>query len=428
MKKIITLTILFFVLFLSITNAQGIKKTGGFTRLESFGNNPYVFDPFFNTVNPAWNSVYDNFILLELGSVSNQGPYSAGGAGQYLSTSFRLNKEWTVGGILSRNDFFGYSIALLDPGSTSFAGTPYTGVVNAVNNLVGTGAVIPLDNNVELMGTFTADHTTIGLGVAYASTSNDFNPPTGGSSEGSASQIGVNLGALTDLSNSFKLDLGASLLLPSASFMPPTGNETKASQTIIFVNGRAFWKASQKVTLVPIVGFTTASGTVDSGGTSNGSVDMNSFTAFGVGLGANYSVGDFLLAGGLMFSTGTLTMPSVANVSPELNLTTTVFPLWNFGIEWNMVDWLVARVGYTAYSGSVTNENAATSTTTSENVYSFFHPAQRGATLGLGFHFGDFSLDATINEDVLRQGLGNFGATNGNGPTFALLTSSYALP
>ncbi|HEX9739958.1 MAG TPA: hypothetical protein VGA29_04215 [Ignavibacteriaceae bacterium] len=51
-----------------------------------------------------------------------------------------------------------------------------------------------------------------------------------------------------------------------------------------------------------------------------------------------------------------------------------------------------------------------------------------GATVGVGFMLGNFTLDATVNEDVLRQGLNNLG---GNGPganTFAYLSLSYAMP
>jgi len=48
-----------------------------------------------------------------------------------------------------------------------------------------------------------------------------------------------------------------------------------------------------------------------------------------------------------------------------------------------------------------------------------------GATVGVGFRFGDFSLDTTVNEDVLRQGFNTIG---GGGITFAYLTASYVLP
>lgn len=420
-RKIFTV-LLFSVLFIAVVSAQEIKKTGGFTRLESMGNNPYIFDPYFNTVNPAWNAVYDNFVLLDLGSVAGDA-FSAGGFGQYLSTSFRLNRNWTVGGILARNDFFGMSVALVDP-ATNY-GTPVPGVVATVNSIAGPGAVVPMDNNIVLMGTYQTGNTSLGLGVAYTSTTNDFNPPSGGSSSGSASQIGFNLGVLTNLSRSIKLDVGASLMFPSASFQPTTGNETNASQTIIFVNGRAFWKLNKNLRFVPILAFFTSSGSADSGGTSSASFDLQSFTTFGFGAGLNYRVGDFLLAGGAMFATGNLTTPAVSGLSPELSTSGHVFPVWNFGIEWNMLDWFVGRVGYTAYTGNVSTETAASPTTITESVVTFFHPTQRGATLGVGFRFGDFSLDATVNEDVLRQG---FNIIGGGGPTFVLLTSSYALP
>jgi hypothetical protein len=292
------------LLIMVVTNVypQEIKKTGGLARLAGMGANPYVIDPFFNTVNPAWNGVYSDFVLGDLGSVSGS-PFSAGGFGQYLSTSFTVGKNWTLGGILARNDFNGMSIALLDPGTNNSLGLPYPGVVSTVNSLAGPGSVVPLDNNVVLMGTYSFQNTIVGLGVAYASTTNDVTPPTGGSTEGSASQIGFNLGVISDLSKTFKLDVGASLAMPSASFKEDTLNETSASQTILLINARAFWNLNKDLKLVPLVVFSSASGTVDSGGTSTGSIDMPSATWVAFGVGLNYQVGDFLLAGGAIFST-----------------------------------------------------------------------------------------------------------------------------
>jgi hypothetical protein len=404
--------------------SQGVEKTGGLARLAGIGGNPYVMDPFFNTVNPAWNSVYDNFVLGDLGS-SAGAPFSAGGFGQYLSGSFRIGRNFTLGGILARNDFNGMSVALLDPGSNNSLGIPIGGVVSTVNGIRGTGAVIPLDNNFEIIGTYSMGNLALGLGIAYASTTNDFTPATGTSSEGAASQLGFNLGLLTDITSSIKLDLGASFIMPSASFKLSTDNETAASQTIIMVNGRAFWDISSKLQFVPVVLFATASGTLDSGVTSTGSIDMPSFSSIGVGAGLNYRVGDFLLAGGVIFSTNSLTFPAIQNVNPELSNSATIFPLWNFGVEWDLLDWLVGRFGYVSFTGSVTNETAPTATSVDEAVFTFFTPSQRGATVGVGFRFGDFSLDATVNEDVLRQGFNNIG---GGGASFAYLTASYAMP
>jgi hypothetical protein len=424
MKFSKTLLTVFLILTVSVSYSQVIKKTGGYARLNGMGANPYIMDPYFNTVNPAWNAVYNNFLLGDLGSSAGT-PFSPGGYGQYLSTSFQVGKNWTLGGILARNDFNGMSIALLDPGSNGSMSLFYPGVVSTVNNLIGESSVVPLDNNIEAIGTYSFGQNVIGLGIAYASTSNEVNPPTGASTEGSASQFGFNLGLISDVTSELKLDVGASLILPSASYKPDTLNETKASQTIITLNGRAFWKLNNNLSLVPLVLFSTESGSIDSGGTSAGSIDMPSFTWFQFGVGLNYHIGDFLLAGGAIFSTSSLTTPAINNFRPELSQGATTFPIWNIGAEWSMLDWFVARLGYVAYTGSASYEYPNSATSKTEYVQTFFGPAQRGATVGVGFRFGDFSLDATVNEDVLRQGFNNIG---GGGPTFAYLTASYSLP
>jgi hypothetical protein len=141
----------------------------------------------------------------------------------------------------------------------------------------------------------------------------------------------------------------------------------------------------------------------------------------GAGVGLNYTVGDFLLAGGVSFATTSSTIPG----TPELENSTFSFPVWNIGGEWNLTEWLIARMGYIAVTGKATIQSPLTPTSTLENTFTFFLPPQRGFTVGVGFHLGDFSLDATINEDVLRQGLNNIG---GGGQTFAYLSASYAMP
>ena len=115
--KYFTFLLLALFLFLNVAGvSQEINKTGGFARISAMGANPYIVDPYFNSVNPAWNAVYSNFILADLGSAVNA-PFSAGGAGQYLSGSFKLTDGMTLGGILTRNDFNAFSIGLVDPGA-----------------------------------------------------------------------------------------------------------------------------------------------------------------------------------------------------------------------------------------------------------------------------------------------------------------------
>lgn len=407
------------VLFLVTSGfAQNVEKTGGYARILGMGNNPYVIDPSTVTVNPAWGAVYDNFLFGDLGAAGG------GNNGQFAAINFGIGKDFTLGAILSRNDVNFFSISTLDPGSRFGQG-----VVNTLNS-IQTGAAINLQNNFQLMGTMSFGKTSVGLGVAYASTKNDFTPATGTSSEGSASQIGFNVGVLAQLTGSLQLDLGASLIMPNAAFTPPvtTQTESKVSQTFIGVNARLFWKYSSKLSFVPVVGFLTASGTADNGTVTPAvSADLPSLTVITAGFGINYIVGDFLLAGGPAFATTTVTTPAIPNGNPELNTSTLTFPLWNLGLEWKMNDWLVGRLGYVGSTNQVTTEssNGATPPAVDENATTGFIPY--GATIGLGFRLGNFSLDGTVNVEVLRQGLNNIGGGYGQA-TFAYMSASYAIP
>jgi hypothetical protein len=441
-KKLIFLFITF-TLLLSTANAQlaKIKKTGGFARLSSLGANLYVADPFFITINPAWGGVYSDYVFVDIGS--SNGAFAAGGFGQFFAGSFSLNNDLTVGPILTRNDFNGIGISLPDPGTNinNVVGVPFAGVASTVNNAGGT--VTPLDNNLELFATYTIKNTTFGFGVAYAKTTRDITPPPTPANlpptEGSVSQIGFNVGVLHQFNKKFLLDGGVSFILPSASYQAPVVNSspTEASQTIILANLRAFYELSKKVTFVPIATFMNISGSAESGGTTNTSFDLNSVMLIGFGLGFNYQVGDFLLAGGPSFTNLSLTIPAISDPNPaiarpELTNSSFLFPIWNIGMEWSMLDWLVARLGYVAVTGSTTLESFSPTATDpnaiTESVFSFFLPSQRGVTVGVGFRFGDFSLDALVNEDVLRQGFNNFGGGGANARTFAYLSAGYALP
>jgi hypothetical protein len=300
------------------------------------------------------------------------------------------------------------------------------GVVGEINSF---GAnVIPLNNNVELMGAFRAGNISLGFGVAYASTNNEFAPANDedGPLVQSASQLGINAGILARFTPGFRLDAGASFIFPSASVEPEDGS-LEVSQTIILINARAFIDISSKLALVPVVTFVTTSGTINDDIDPDGEeTDTPSNTLLLIGAGTNYTVGDFLLAGGLAFATQSTTTPEVEDVTPELSDSRSVFPIWNLGIEWNLTDWFVGRVGYVATTESNTEESESGSEADEidETIFtSFSRPL--GATLGVGFRLGDFSLDAVVNEGVLREGLNNIG---GGGATFAYLSLAYSIP
>ncbi len=414
MKRTFTM-LTFLILLLSVTALTAgdkFERRGGFARLLAMGNNVYVMDPYFMTVNPAWGAYYDNMIFGDLGSTAT--PFGNNGNGQFAGANFRIMKNLTIGGLLSRNDFTGISIARLDP----------FGLVGQLNNAVGAGSVVALNNNLELMATFGVDKFNLGLGVAYASSTKETTPANGQTTTGSASQIGINAGLVAELTKMFKIDAGVSLALPSAKFAPGGGQETKISQTILSVNGRVFVQFNKDLAFVPAITFLTASGKVEAAN----SRDLPSITLITAGFGINYTVGDFLLAGGPAVIYQKNTTASVANVSPELTTSSLSFPVWNLGAEWSMLDWLVARLGYVAVTTKVTSEAAANANDVNENVTTIYGlplvGLPNGATVGLGFILGNFSLDATVNVDVLRQGLANFG-NSGAGATFGYLSASY---
>jgi hypothetical protein len=433
-KKLFFLFISSALIFSSLyAQTDDIKKTGGFARVSGLGANQFIADPFFITINPAWGAVYNDFVFVDIGSTN--GAFAAGGFGQFFAGSFSLTKQLTFGAILTRNDFNGIGISLADPGTNinNVVGVPFAGVASTVNNSGGT--VTPLDNNLELFATYTVRSFTFGFGVAYAKTTRDITPPGGGqATEGSVSQIGFNAGLLAKFSKQFLLDAGVSFILPSASYQAPVANSSpiEASQTILIANVRAFYNLSKKVTFVPLFTFMNISGSAESGGLTNTSRDLPSVTLLGFGFGFSYQVGDFLLAGGPSLSTVSLTTAAVENVSPELTNSAFLFPIWNIGMEWSLLDWLVARLGYVAVSGSATFETSTPlpgdPNAITEGIFSIFNPSQRGVTVGIGFRFGDFSLDALVNEDVLRQGFNNFGGGGATASTFAYLSAGYALP
>ena len=76
-------------------------------------------------------------------------------------------------------------------------------------------------------------------------------------------------------------------------------------------------------------------------------------------------------------------------------------------------------MGYTASTSNNTTQTGLGGTSVMESTITQYSPGL--FTLGLGLRFGNFSLDATMNSDVLRQGLGNIGG----GRTFGYISTSY---
>lgn len=396
------------LLFISPLFAQdGVKdnRYGGFARLYSMGDNPYIVDPDNIRNNPAYSSVYSNFLWGDIGS-SVADPED--GSGQFAGFNYSVNKDLTLGILLTRSDFGSSSIGSLDP----------INIVGLINSVEPGADIVPLDNNTELLGAYSFGNYVFGIGLSYASTTNDFRPATGSEDQNSADQFGVNLGLIGNLSSDFKFDAAFTLLLPSATYEPAVGDKLDASNTLILVNARGFWKLSNKVSFVPNVVFYSATGDFETGGQS---VDLPSSRGIQFGVGFTYRYENLLISGGPSFAYETMDIPGIGGAQPELEDSRTTFPAWNLGAEWFFTDWLVGRAGYVASTFSNTFQSPASATTVDEFRVTTF--GRGDVRLGVGFRFGGFSLDATVNDDVLREG---FNLVGGGTKSFAYLSASFA--
>lgn len=359
------------------------------------------------------------------------GSSSGAGKDQFVVANFRLADNLTIGGILTQSGWNGASIAKLDP----LAGIPDPYSSTSGSNL---GVGLGLDNNIQLMTSMDFNDLIIGLGIAYASSTNETpsrDVDTMLVSKTEASQIGFNFGALLRLNRDIRMDAGVSLILPSITNTPARAQEISRDQTILSANLRGFWDVSDVVTLVPNVSFVTASGTdknTNLVAPTPMERDLTSLTSFTVGMGMQYRTGDLLLVGGPAFNVTSITDPAekVLHGEPEETMTVTSFPVWNLGAEFLLTEWLTGRLGYQSTTSKMSTEEAWANLNSAghqivENVSTFYGVPglTTGVTAGIGLHFDGFWLDGVVSADVLRAGLKNIG---GSTDTFAYLSGGYA--
>lgn len=176
-----------------------------------------------------------------------------------------------------------------------------------------------------------------------------------------------------------------------------------------------------KVAVVPVLGFSTYSfkpkGTVTSGGTTVSFTGLNySWMRLNAGVGLNWPImDDIQIAGGVTASYNTFKSDSGAI---ENKGTDFIAPAFNMALETRITDWITARLGF---NKSINNAKFETNTQTATNILS--NDAASTINLGAGFHFGRFSIDATVSEQWLKQGP-NF-VSGQSTDLFGIISASY---
>jgi len=466
LRRLATIAVVVAVVGSSLFAADG--KNGGIARQIAMGGsqagsglilNPFIMnDPALMLLNPAYQAMYKDYAWMNIGGGTLTG-LTTGNNGygqQNAGVAFALDREWTLGAIFSYDPSAASAVAGLIAGGTVVPGFP---ALPSIAQRIPQS--IPSILNVwELVVAYDMGSVDLGFGFMYGTSHADSKstvpaPATSTDNEASASMFGFRAGANIDLGGGNSFDLSGALRLDKATdnlknnpVVAGLGGEYSASGTEIQVSARGKFKMSNKVNFVPYGLFATLSAEPKEDAppntvTATTASEKVTALAYAFGVGGEYRTPAFYMAGGLSlqsaraeleFNTGGATPTTAKNT-----VTYFALPVFNVGGEWWFTDWLAGRGGY--YRALAKIKTEAESSTggvagpTTETSASFPHSflligginqfTHDGlVTLGLGFRFGGFALDATVSEEALRRGLGLIGSQD-NINTFGYLTASY---
>ena len=387
--------------------AQSIPSGTG--RYEALGNSPFILDAATDiNNNPAWNTYYRNYAFGDIGrNVINDFALTD----QYAGVTFGVGKKLNLGMILNKRDDK-WNLFNIDGwgGNNVGVSTP----IVPFKGLVGYSA----SKNFHLgfapyIAMWSADSTTTGdtNAVNYTASAYSFGGTIG---FGYMIKKGWIEGAVKFGMNKYKNEITA------------PGNTTTYENEGGIELGANFraWiypKTSSKIAIVPVLGFNTYSWDPK---ITTGSATMTglnySWLSFNGGIGLNWPVSDDIqLAGGVLAG---YTQYKADSGSVELKNTYFEAPRFHLSGETSIADWLTARFGYmrSVTSQKITNDNGTTSTEYSMTVASNY---DQTISLGAGFHFGRFSIDATVSEKWLKEGI-NFVSGRQN-DLFGVVSASY---
>lgn len=413
------LTLFLCILVVSLVFADdGRAISGGTARHISLGGgplNPFLLDASRLHINPALAGKYTEFVWGDIGYVIPDWPLGSG-TSQYVGANFGFGMGISGGIIINKREGLLYTIDA----------DPARDPISYVNTNYALGMGRPL-SPIEIFGSYSLDALNVGLSFTMAGwSSKDVNSTR--TIEKSSRVTGFKAGATYDLGEGNLVDGAVLFRLNSASYeyTPVSGTAGKLELdggNEMGFNGRFIWNYNDNWSFLPIVRFYTYNygpkiTPAPVSPIPNPPVDLT-FTEMEFGVGTNYKANKVLIAGGISFQTvkSETEDKSVANTTDNYTYTQTDFPKVNFGVEYTIADWLIARAGYFRRIGSDETKSDVTvgGTTTSSTVTESKEVAwygdpnnltanQQAFTLGVGLHFDGFSFDGTIGEGFLLQG------------------------
>jgi len=386
----ILLSILFVVLMLTnVSYSQSIPS--GTARYEALGYNPFLWDASIDiNRNPAWAGYYQNYTFGDIGrDVINDFQLS----NQFGAVNFGVSKDISLGMVLNKredkwNDFIGFAPNVAEP-------------------------IVPF----KLLFAYATKQFSLGLAPYIASWSMDSTVNTV-KQEWSSMSFGGTIGTVINFDkNLFEgaVDVKVNSYEYTNSATTALNSKTDGGlQLDAFLRGKFFLSKGSVIAFVPYASFGMFNWTPN---TNNTAGNEYSSMNFAVGAGINMPVlDDGRMMGGLSFGYNSFEVANVYEAS-WMNL-----PMFNLGLEWGFTDWLTGRLGYSRAVVSEAVTVTAVSPNTEWNSQYPTNPNQT-ITMGLGFHFGRFSIDGTIGERLLKNGIY---VVNGNtSDLFGIISASY---
>lgn len=381
------LSILFVVLMLtSVSYSQSIPS--GTARYEALGYNPFLWDASIDiNRNPAWAGYYQNYTFGDIGrNTNNYFELSE----QFAAVNFGVSKEISLGMVLNKredrwNDFIGFAPGVAEP-------------------------IVPF----KLLFAYATKDFALGVApyVAMWSLDSTLNSVK---QEWSSTVIGGQIGTVISFDKSL---LEASIGVKSNGYEYTTTNYTDKTdgglQLDAFLRGKFYFQKGSSIAFVPYVGFGMFNWTPNANGTAGNEVKNMEFN---LGAGINMPVlDDGRMMGGISFGYRTYEVATVFEYS-SMSL-----PKFNLGLEWGFTDWLTGRLGY---SRAVFSDKVTVLSTSPNNEWNWQYASdpQQTITMGLGLHFGRFSIDGTIGERLLKQG--PYVVTGNSNDLFGMISASY---
>ncbi|MBN2542351.1 hypothetical protein JXI42_05750 [bacterium] len=348
--------------------------TGGLfandARLLGLGSpRPYVKDYYDMFYNPAVVAAYSDLAYVEFGT--------PGGMSQYGGVNYEVIENLVIGVAVNRK--YGEIFDMLDIAGASGIPTPLNGL--------------------DIMGAYNLGNVKLGMGF-YTIGAKATSKVGDDESTAKAGNTGINFGAC--------LNMGETVVSAAANIRMNKFKTEDASDNVhestggmgMGFSGRAFIPITSKLKAVPALWFRNHSfGEEYSNGTSSEIGDYSTMV-LGVGIGGNYELDNTLLVMSASFIMDNCTNERTEGV--KVTESDMYFPALNLGVEHNFWKGVTGRFGLRKNIGSNKvktepdegDESESTSTLGTSTV----------ASVGLGFVFGNFSLDWFMSSSILFNG------------------------